>query len=309
MTNLREKAREVYAAGVEERGNWTPPAVPKKLYGYWARHRPDKAPVRENFCHFWRVVMIWTPLWFVANTVVRVLTSRVFHVMMGIAVAVSLVMLWGMADYTWIPFAILGVLAYVVAGVAATVIYFDARTQEFAQTRREKTSCIVVMVVTLPVSAFIWAMYGLVMGICAFTRSRAGAATSRMLRDLAPWIFGALALGAISMCAWTWGSIVVIGAIAAGVGAFALGRGFAMLATWIQGRRKIKREERARMLIDHEEFSGDSITTSVEREPREPGRIAKFFTGVGDMIIFAAQVARVKKWKICPMVTITEETQ
>ena len=37
---------------------------------------------------------------------------------------------------------------------------------------------------------------------------------------------------------------------------------------------------------------------------KEPGRLKKFFAGLGDFFVLAANVVRVKKWKICPLVEV-----
>jgi hypothetical protein len=35
--------------------------------------------------------------------------------------------------------------------------------------------------------------------------------------------------------------------------------------------------------------------------------MAKIFSGIGDLVVLLAQVVRVKKWGICPLVEIDDE--
>lgn len=70
--DLSDKARDVVAEGTARRGEYDPEpgSVPYRLYQDYAR-RGGRVPTRENFCHFWRVVVIWAPLFWVRDHTVN----------------------------------------------------------------------------------------------------------------------------------------------------------------------------------------------------------------------------------------------
>lgn len=62
------KSQEILERGRQERATFTPEpdSAPTRAYWYWVNKRRDGVrPRNENFCHFWRVILIWAPLaWF-----------------------------------------------------------------------------------------------------------------------------------------------------------------------------------------------------------------------------------------------------
>lgn len=58
--SFKDKAREVYDRGVETRGDYTPSGLPLRNYQYFVANGGD-VPARENFCHYWRVALLWAP--------------------------------------------------------------------------------------------------------------------------------------------------------------------------------------------------------------------------------------------------------
>jgi hypothetical protein len=76
--SLRDKNKKVLSEGARERATFQPEpdSAPLKVYQYWLRVT-DREPFRENFCHFWRVVLIWAPLAFLVHEGLKpVFTSR-----------------------------------------------------------------------------------------------------------------------------------------------------------------------------------------------------------------------------------------
>lgn len=76
--NFQDKKQDVLAAGAKQRGQYSPEpgSFPTKAYNYYVEH-DGYVPPQENFCHFWRVVVFWAPLyWLVLNVVVPVVESR-----------------------------------------------------------------------------------------------------------------------------------------------------------------------------------------------------------------------------------------
>jgi hypothetical protein len=62
---FRDKANEITAAGEARRGHFNPDAdsAHLKVYKWWVENsQAGIKPKRENFCHYWRVVVIWSPL-------------------------------------------------------------------------------------------------------------------------------------------------------------------------------------------------------------------------------------------------------
>lgn len=72
---VRDKAEEIRQRGEAKRGNFSPEpnSGPVKAYKYFYANSGTDEPDRENFCHFWRVVVIWAPLlWVTLHTIVPV---------------------------------------------------------------------------------------------------------------------------------------------------------------------------------------------------------------------------------------------
>lgn len=61
-SRLRDRARQVRERGTRERRNWnpSPESAHYRLYRKWDEIT-GKAPAKENFCHYWRVVLLWAP--------------------------------------------------------------------------------------------------------------------------------------------------------------------------------------------------------------------------------------------------------
>lgn len=62
-----------------ERRRWSPDvsAAHYRVYAWWSS-KTGKQPVRENFCHYWRVVAIWAPLRWLAKPVAVLLLAALF---------------------------------------------------------------------------------------------------------------------------------------------------------------------------------------------------------------------------------------
>lgn len=88
--NLRQRAKQTYAKGVAERGNFTPSGTPLNMYKYWAK-QARHVPERENFCHYWRVVAIWAPLAFFRNLGLRVLNNPIVQILGVVAIIAGIV--------------------------------------------------------------------------------------------------------------------------------------------------------------------------------------------------------------------------
>ena len=275
MSNIREKAREIKAAGEAERGNFTPTGVPKRMYNYWLDNsnsrkagRIQRGMERENFCHFWRVVAIWAPLMFLGRGIVKVVEHPVTLPLFGtLFVITALTLLIWSGAWLGLLFAIgLGLAIFIAAAaIVLGVIYVKDNWWTRGATRFTKK-----------VFAFV------------------------SLTALAAFVVFGLTMATLEIGLVFWVYLVSAAAILAGA-VFALEK----LSTYISGRRALARAERE---AAYERYLSGEGPNPNEREPREPGRIDKFFSGLGDFLILIFQVVRVNKWKICPMVEVDRES-
>lgn len=262
MSNFRDKAREIKAEGAARRGNFQPSGAPLNVYNYWLENsrgtgarRIRWGTERENFCHFWRVVMIWSPLLMIRNSLARL--SKVWWslwgaTMIGVMVFVIYVLL------TTVPLlemlAIIGVsIVFILAGLA---------------------------------TLFLGGWVGSKMSLAA--RERLGIFISGLLVSMIPGIFIG---GAIFNSVLTFAIISVVSFGVLATIYFNADR----IGSFIDGRRAVAEAER-------EKRGGDILAERTA--PREPGKISKFFTAVGDFFVMFGQVVRVNKWKICPLVEV-----
>lgn len=100
MTRLRERAREIKEAGEAERGNRTPSSTgwPMKFYRYWLEESNNLPPERENFCHYYRVVLFWAPVYW--------LTDKLDNAVVGWIAGLSVLGVLGWLSYQFVDFRI-----------------------------------------------------------------------------------------------------------------------------------------------------------------------------------------------------------
>jgi hypothetical protein len=304
MTSLRDKARDIKAAGVAERGNFQPTGAPLRAYNYWLEHSKSEKAVairrgfrKENFCHFWRVVAIWAPLRWLENKANSVFESKFFITFLIVAALV--VFVWAVLTFS----SFVGFAAVVIAGITAFVsgllggiglaIGPDKRADnEFPSTQW----------------VFLMALVGFPVAIVSFIITKIG--TNKSVRryvdknqgKVIGIIFAAIIITFLTMI-WITESLVMMLSVLGGVvGMLALLTGLVFLMVYISefisGRRALAKE-RAEMRVRDNDFT---IGKSGVVEDR-PG----FFTGLADFFILLGQIVRVKKWKICPLVEVKDE--
>lgn len=63
MSHIGKKTESILEKGKRTRETWSPKlgGAPLRHYVWW-REQTGKYRAQENFCHFWRVVLIWAPL-------------------------------------------------------------------------------------------------------------------------------------------------------------------------------------------------------------------------------------------------------
>lgn len=299
MSDFRNKAREVYEQGVEERGNFTPTGTPLKIYQWWAKRSPN-APERENFCHFWRVVVIWAPLMWLVNKVEDLAGRRGVQVY-SLLIALALVV--------WLAFTVhsIGIIAIcLMAAIYAAIGFFTGGYLAVPQEeidedfRFNRTILKPVFVLTLPFAL-------LAFGTVKLKRAWQEDWTDYLLVTLMGLVgLGALAILVSVIIQNGLIAVFILLGIVAGIAAI-FGVGVA-LTTFFAGRRA-KRNAAARAARSKalEAFWAGEGPDPDAVEPREPSKISKFFSSVLDFAILVGQIIRVKKWKICPTVEVPKE--
>lgn len=228
---FKEKANEIYKDGVARRGHFSPDpdSAHLKAYLWWIENsQAGEKPARENFCHYWRVVLIWTPL------------------------------LW--------------VAIKIIIGIEWLVNKFPERSRNDKKPsfyRRHKATINNIGLGCLLALCGVMILALLVEAVIAFWNNPGK---------------GLLILGVVVLVSILTASLV-----------FVIGR----LMERAKERNSKKVDDFLSGKISEDEFFG-------KRKKRAPGKISKFFKGIGDFCHLIFQVVRVKKWKICPFVEIPD---
>lgn len=275
MSKFADKAESIKAEGAAKRKEWTPEGAPLNLYNYWLRNSDSKKAKairngerQENFCHFWRVVAIWAPLLWVWSKVERVIDHAAFF-----------------------P-TIFGII---VIGFVLSVIFSEGLPG-------------VLILVTILAS--VAAALATAVGVSALI-DRYPVAAKKVGKVLGKVVGALMGVGAIAVFVWVFGVVgivlLAVGGILGGVVYFNITR----IGEWIERQRERSKARekiaRAARRARYEAYYEEHGYYPYAKPAREPGKVKKFFTGVGDFIIMLAQVARVKKWGVCPIVDIAQE--
>lgn len=308
MTDLRKKAKEIKAAGEAERGNFQPSGAPLRLYNYWLRNTKSTKGLRirlgeqrENFCHFWRVVAIWAPLMGLRRGFVRVAEHPITLVLLVLAAIVG-VTVAGITSESFLEVFLIIVavaigFASVVAGIvgAISLLHADDTARRDAELPTRKPA-LILAVLGLPSFLLIFLVGKLINAIAKVVKGREEVCAKIFLGS------GVLiALGIALVTAGPVDTLIAVGVLAA---VFAVGLGaillMAFLSDYVSGlrrQRKVKSAQAAEAFrAEHGHYPSDV--------PREPSKIANFFSGIGDFVVFIGQIVRVNKWKICPLVEV-----
>lgn len=302
MTSLRERAAEVRAAGVAERGNFTPPEGPKRVYDYWLNNTNSRkgrdiyyGNRHENFCHFWRVVAIWAPLLWVRNAMTS--AAPVLVPVLALLAALGFIfLLVASHDFLMVTGTILGTFAVILLGSTGIVSGVSAGVPADSRVRNalftDRRAIVAFFVLGLPVALPAYLVTRLV----------------RLYKDhLTPYNrqISLTLLVAIPVTIFTlvgvFGGVIallqVLGVLVASVAAAAAAILLGVVATdLIVGRREVAAQRHAAEREEYYEEHGEYPPKSVKR--RGP------LSFVADFFVFFVQVLRVSKWKICPLVEI-----
>ena len=277
MSNFRTRARDIKAAGEAERGNFEPTGLPLRIYKYWLNEssstkarRIAEGAQRENFCHFWRVVAIWAPLLFLGRKIETIADANWFPYLVG-AVILS-VLFWAI----WISHGAVGLVLLLIAAIilASVGIVFGVA---FLHERFWKKSY----------TKTFWNIVGILLGTA---------------------IVGVVVFGIVSLIIDT-GWMGVLYLATAALTAVAVVVVLSKIATYLSGKRAIEREKREAAREQY--YRTGEPNEYFGKASRPKSKFDKFvdavFSGIGDFLILAFQVVRVKKWKICPMVSIEDK--
>lgn len=288
--SIAEKTRATLERGKENRGDFTPKSgsLPVKLYNYWLKNSGSKRAARissgnqrENFCHYWRVVAFWAPLHALFNGVIApALDSKVTWAVVGVIVAALLALLFVTVNGALV--ILLQCLAIVVGialaiGVIVGISYVVAEVvpRKFPNATKKVGDFVLN-------PKFGGAVVGLVLAAIVYLTSRGHGVTGYVV-----WFCVGLVIAL--------GGYVIV-----------------KLIDYLNGKAALKQDAWDALDWDTQDKVLDYIH-AVNKTKRQPGKVAKFFSAIGNGIIdaveFVVQVVRVNKWKICPLVEIPKETQ
>ena len=291
--SFKDRARRVVEQGQKDRANYSPEegSVPLRMYRYWASVRPDVVADRENFCHYWRVVAIRAPVWFILNKTRAVLEGRIgFAIAVAAVIALTVLGVFGGGDALFGAALGFGIF-YTAIGMLIGAIYqaslFEGDTDD------DPTGRMLMLIFTLP------ALLGRGLAYLVHSISNSKRAVN---------VLTVLGKGAVALVLTASVGLLIFGLIADTIGfligiaavgvCIAVVFGLSVLGSFFKERHKASVEART----TYEEYDNGYYVET--RAVVEPSRFAKFFIAIGDFLNLAFQVVRVKKWKICPIVEV-----
>lgn len=315
MSDLKTRTKEIVEEGKAQRGNFEPEGVPLRAYEYWLKGSNSKRAgrvraglERENFCHFWRVVMFWAPFMAFRRGAMKVIDSKFFQIpAMGVAGLIAAAFLIATGSVMLVAGAF-AIVAYALGGIFAGVIGgLDGFRKE--NSKEIDYAHVAVASVTAPVALPLFAV------------TRGFKIWPRRWNQPALTVLGILgavaAVAGVVFClvvgtmdvGW-WFVPAILGGCAALLTVFV---GLAALGDFIKGRRALARRKREAESERRYEETRKAIMDGTYVPPTEKKKtpppawalaIGRFFSGVGDFIVLYSQVVRVNKWKICPLVEV-----
>jgi hypothetical protein len=260
MSNWQTKAQAVREQGSIERRDWSPrgDSLSWRIYTYWLGGGGDPL-ARENFCHYWRVVLFWSPL----SRLLKPLKSRNFLPRLGLVVLLAVVTLLAVMTITspgqFLP--IIGkatICAWFIAGVLYAISELVYRFQSspdpsplFPLIRELPQGLHAALIVLFLPVILLSAVVGLLLSgtVKIFTDLRLHERLWRIHPPRLPWLNPAIALIAIVASIIT--HLALLGVPwAVSVAGLALAilaiLGFATLITWLSDLmvrwRKVRRQ-------------------------------------------------------------------
>jgi MFS family permease len=304
--SLRTKAREVKAAGEAERGNFTPTGVPLRAYNWWLDESNSKRASairngarKENFCHFWRVVLFWAPLRKTGYGIYNVapyVGTLIAIAAIGAFVA-GLILSESMLVFVLQLLAVIITVAIAFGGFIAGATIGMGREAAKRNDMPPLKFVVPMFIISLPTALI---AYGIAGVVTFWSDNLTQYSKQIMIGLIAAILAGFLAAVGFSSGLATLGLVLASVAAAIALCAVVIAGGY-FLADYLSGKRVLAEEEGRKRLHAYMATHNGEFPPEPESEP---GRVAKFFSGLGDFIILIAQVVRVNKWKICPLVEV-----
>lgn len=305
MSKWRDIAQEVKAEGEARRGNFSPEpgSWPDRSYRYWRDAQFDP-PKRENFCHFWRVAVLWSPMlrfrrWWNRHEDVITIT---FFSLLG-AVIFGLIG-WGIVSeqntgeiLAFIGIGVVGFL-YVLAGIGGGVMMGDPDADIGFSERA-------LFIATLPISVPVYGLARFFNGAPGKWMNKHGLQILMGMAMLGVSLaLGSLCYGIISSKGLA--GVFIVGLIGAVLfsAAWVIRNAGDWVAGWRARQDRIEEERLEKLYAEWGTISPDLPAA----EPKERTWVGKKMRAAGDLLILVGQVVRVNKWKICPYVTIIDDT-
>lgn len=190
MSRWNEKTKSIraQAAAVRRNYNPSPDSLHLRMYHYWQSKSGDDRQ-RENFCHYWRCVMIWAPLYWARTKLLAIL-----------ALSAIAMILTGLAGLVGPVFLFIGTVLYLTMGMTAFCVIMsslppldDSSLRKYLHDKyfhNESYSIRVFVWAVLPVVVAVVIGIGIVVGLPAMAviglqrvfRARVG--RSKLLRSI-----------------------------------------------------------------------------------------------------------------------------
>lgn len=135
MSNFRERTAEIVEQGKAERKSFAPKGAPMRVYNWWlansdsvAASRISTGTRRENFCHWFWVVVLFAPALKVGKWLDR--NAWVFAIPV---VGIAITLVWALIDSFGIGSFLLGILGAVVIAAVLTggILVIEALVERF----------------------------------------------------------------------------------------------------------------------------------------------------------------------------------
>jgi hypothetical protein len=100
MSRLRQRAKAVRTEGAARRQIRTPSSDSPSFrrYLWWCKRR-NRTITRENYCHYWRVCLIWAPLWKLFDALIRPLARLIRPLVYLTVAAVAGCLTYGVLEF------------------------------------------------------------------------------------------------------------------------------------------------------------------------------------------------------------------
>jgi hypothetical protein len=306
MGLLGRKRNEILTTGRETRRTWDPEpsSIHYRSYVWWTQNG-GWAPRQENFCHYWRVALIWSPL---KRAVQNKLLQIVAGALIGLWVLTSIVIVT--STWTQIALTVVGTLlgiVYIVSGAAMALYHLDTYLEGESEITcledRGNGTIALLTLLTLPVLV-IGAVFGLI-GVMLHSifevhelHRQFSELLGRKLSSRVQWLTPLtvlLGLGFAYLVATAWwfesSRNVLMGIAATGV-LLAGAAGLSFLSSVVEERRKRQR-------IAAADAKGILSTKRSSRRRR-----FRPFRAACSILALIWAILLTKKWGICPFVDV-----